>query len=378
MWYIHVNPNKQITADTYTNSKSFSAAGLYVVFLSFIDNSNSNNCCEQLVAFKITNSQPEISIESTELDNITGLDEKGNNPIASNSFTNKNVYIQWLNNDVFNAQIYATYTQYDFAGNVIKRNAALTGLVYFKDGSITNHNTTLFKDNGRYVVNIFYTNTGSSISRSFVIDKTSISGIKALQVNNDGTIFVNEKNETLAGATLSDQTNFNLIVNKAFAWTWDSKQSGANIYAKYYYSNISGKSAYSLDSISNNGEQWVLANGEFGEILTGTNYSHNAISAVRSTDGETTYWKDARFDSSQMITTNCLAILVLTDDAGNTASFVTIYDSIAPQAIQQKAGSGEATTSSLISGTTKFIWGSHKALSVKTKLSISCWKNRKN
>ncbi len=368
LWYVHIDNNKNITRGDYSNSKSFSTAGLYVVFLSFVDSSDSSKCCEQMIAFKITNSQPEVSIQTTDYDNITILDHKGSaeTAITSNSYTNKNVYIQWLNNDVFNANIYATYTQYDFSGNIVRRNAPLTGLIYYKDESVLNNNTTLFTENGRYVVNIYYTNSGSSINRSFIIDKTSISGIKAVQVNvTDRRIFgYDSSDSTLTNATLSDQTNFNLVVKDAFAWTWNSKSSGAKISARYYYSNIAGKSSFALDNIEKDGENWVLANGEFGEILTGTNYAHTELSTTISTTSEAIYWKDAMFDSSQIISTNCMAILVLKDEAGNTASFVTIYESITPQTIQKKVDSSERTTSTLISATTEFIFGSHKALSV--------------
>ena len=364
LWYLHVDNTGNIATYDYSNSKSFSAAGLYVVFLSFNDTSVSNNCCQQVIAFRITNSQPEVSIQTTDLNDISSLTEKGESPIASNSFTNKNVFIQWLNNDVFNSKIYATYTQYDFNGRVVKHDN-VNGVIYYRNSSqIKNENTTLFTQNGRYVVNIFYTNTGSSISRSFVIDRTNIDGIKAISVNSLGKIYGSDQaGSTLAEATLSDQTNFNLVVSSSFAWTWNSKESGAAIYAKYYYSNISAKSSYNLSSIENNGDLWLLANGEFGELLTGTDYAHTPLSTINSSSTEAVYWKSAKFDSSQIISTNCMAILVLRDEAGNTASFVTIYDSIAPQIMQRKAG-GEATTSTLISGTTEFIWGSHKAIGV--------------
>lgn len=375
LWYLHQNSKGQISVYNYTNSKSFSTAGLYVVFLSFVDSSNTKNCCEQVIAFKITNSQPEVSLQITESNNISNLTEKGNNPIASNSYTNKNVFIQWLNNDVFNSEIYATYTQYDFDGKVVRRGK-VNGLIYYKtDSHITNQNTTLFTENGRYVISIFYTNTGSSISRSFVIDRTSIDGIKAIAINTtDGSIFGSkEAGTTLNDAILSDQNNFNLVVHSSFAWTWNSKASGAGISAKYYYSNISAKTSYSLDSLAHNEELWVVANGEFGELLTGTEYAHTPISAIDDTSSEAKYWKaeTTKFDSSQIISTNCMAILVLSDEAGNTACFVTIYDSVVPQTIQQKAGSNQTTTTTLISGTTQFIWGSHKAISVATTAASS-------
>lgn len=369
-WYIRIDSNGNIQENLkYTNSKTFSSAGLYVLFLSHKDISQDNGYSEQIIAFKITNSQPEVSIQTTELNDLSSLTEKGTNDLPSNSYTNKNVFIEWLNNDVFNANIYATYTMFDFSGKIVpgKQNVPLNGLVYFKDGTIkpSTQNTTLFGENGKYVVKIYYTNTGSSISRSFVIDKTEISGITAVQVNYDGKIFGSEtEGSSYSDAILSSLTNFNLTVNKPFAWTWNSKTSGAEIYAKYYYANISSKSNYVLDNVITNGENWVFANGEFGELLIGTDYPQQLIQTSNSS--EANYWTDVTFSNSQMISTNCLAILVLEDEAGNTSSFVTIYDTVSPQIIQQKAGKSEKTTSSLISGTTEFTWGSHKALSVSS------------
>ena len=346
MWYVYINDNGTIEeVSDYTNSVSFSAAGIYFVFLSFQNNANTDNYNQQLyiqqvLAFRITNSQAVVSVKSTDESNSSNITARGENELSSNSFTNKNVFIEWLKNNEFDTPITATYDQFDFNGNKIYSNKPLNGLVYDKNGEILSSNPTLFTNSGKYIVRVRYTNTGSSIIRTFTIDKEQISGIAAYSA--------------ATKEMLSNKDDFNLSVGKAFAWSWDLKASGANITASYYYSNLTAKPDFELTKLYNLSETecWVNANGVFSSLKSGPNYPYtNVIND---------------FSSEQIISSNCLAILLLEDEAGNTASFITIYDSIEPEIIQERKQENPeqwiATTTSLINTTTKFTWGDYKAL----------------
>ena len=343
MWYVYVNDYGTIEeVNDYTNSVSFSTAGLYFVFLSFKNNASDDNYVQQVLAFRITNFQPVVSIKATTETNSANIIMRGENELVSKNnrdpYTNKNVFIEWLKNNEFDTTITATYDKFDFNGTKIISNAPLRGLVYDKNGEITQSNPTLFSENGKYVVRINYA-TISSTTRVFTIDKTSISGITAYSVDS----------ENKANNVLSSQSDFNLAVKDPFVWSWDEKASGANITASYYYSNLTAKPDFELKKLlysSNNNEIWVTANGMFSDLKKGPDYAYTNI--------------NNSFELEQIISSNCLAILLLEDEAGNTASFVTIYDSIAPEIIQER--NGVQTTTELINTTTKFTWGAYKAL----------------
>ena len=347
MWYVYVSDSGKIEeVDDYTNSVSFSAAGLYFVFLSFKNNASDDSVdsakyVQQVLAFRITNSQPTVSVKSTDETDSKNIISRSGNELSSNSFTNKRVFVEWLKNNEFDTPITATYDKFNFDGTKEISDATLKGLVYDKNGEILEVNPTLFSGDGKYVVRIKY-NKNSSIIRTFTIDTNAISGIRAYSVDSS-----NKANNVLSSLT-TNPSDFDLTVNTPFVWSWDEKASGAKITASYYYSNLTSKPDFELTKLSGNNEVWVTANGMFSDFKRGPNYAHTNITEP--------------FNSEQIISSNCFAILLLEDEAGNTASFATIYDSITPEIIQERIGESTQTTTDLVNTTTKFTWGAYKAL----------------
>ncbi len=347
-WYVFQNSKCELSFGDYNFSTKFNDAGLYFVFVSFMPQTGMT-ATQQMLVFRITNTPPTISIKTTTENKVTESENIGEIGVAE--FTNKNVFLAWEVSNVFNAQITATYTFTNFETKETTSSQSLKGYVYNKITGEYNTDATIFSESGKYTIKIYYTNSGSSLTKTFTIDKTPISGIKALEVNSDRTLV--NTNEPI-----SSLEKFNLATKKPFVWTWNEKASGAEITATYYQASLSDISNYAeLTKEVNNSDngQWILANGIFGLLKVGQNYAYTKV--------DETNQSTVRFSSSQVISTNKLGLLLLQDEAGNTSVFVTILDNISPTQIQ-RTDSGQST-STLISETTEFVWGTHKALGVE-------------
>lgn len=348
-WYVFQNSKGELSLGNYNFSTKFNDAGLYFVFVSFMPQSGMT-ATQQMLVFRITNTPPTVSIKTTSSDVATNDATVGEIGVAE--FTNKKVFLTWEVSNVFNAQITATYTFKEFGSNTTTSSQTLKGFVYDALTKEYNTDATVFSKNGHYTVKIYYTNSGSSLTKTFTIDNQSISGIKALEVNANRTL-------TNANKPISSLENFNLATNKSFVWTWDKKASGAEITATYYQASLSDISDYSQPSIvfDSTEKQWILANGIFGLLKVGQNYAYTEVNETNQST--------VKFASSQVISTNKLGLLLLQDEAGNTSVFVTILDKISPTQIQRTTA-GTQSTSTLVSETTEFVWGTHKALEVET------------
>lgn len=372
-WYIYQNNNKEISVKNFNYSTIFNEPGTYFVYLSFNNKSNkaSTTNTQQFIAFKIDNTPPTIIMNTTESTSGTYLVDENNRVIEDENskilgvdeFTNKNVYIKWNLNGPFSAEIYGVYIERDYQDKIVIENKSFNGLVCYQQDGIkyANDDATIFSENGHYTVKVFYTNSKKSfVTSTFTIDKTDISGITALKVNTGTKQLANiTDNSSLANnviSTLSDNpSEFKLVTNTPFVWTWNEKESGASIKAKYYYSSISNINNFKTSLISNSQEEWILANGEFSLLTTSKDYRYTKVTEQN--------FKTVTFTSSQIFSTSRMGVLVLEDEAGNKATFVTIFDDISPEFIQQEGNSNTAINSTMISKTSKLSWGSHKALS---------------
>ncbi len=366
-WYVYQNSKGEKTLGAYNFSTKFNNAGLYVVFVSFKNYmmSDPEACSQQMFVFRITNTPPTVAIKTTTLNSsestsLYDLPEDQINEIGVGEFTNKHVFLSWETSNIFNAQITATYSFKEFGATTSNAPQSFNGLLYSFDengNKVYDRSVvpTIFTRNGHYTIKIYYTNSGSSLTKTFTIDNESISGIKALRVDPlQRTLYNKQINE------ISSLENFSLTTNYEFAWTWNQKASGASITATYYQANIANIPNYKFASIVNDNSelgQWILANGNFGLLNVGQNYTHTKVSSENAST--------VTFSSSQIIKTNKLGLLLLQDEAGNTSFFVTILDTTKAQQIQ-KTTTGQTSTSSLISETTEFVWGSHKALEIST------------
>lgn len=366
-WYVYKPLTGAVTIKNFTYSTTFSQPGSYFVYLSFKNgayvNGNEsgtaggNEYTTQLIAFKITNTAPAVNIQTTEYQpGVTGsllLNEVSTTILNSYDYTKKNIYIKWAKPGFFDAAISATYSRYDYEQNSTpQQNVAMFGLEW--KNSTANDNATIFTDNGTYTIKVYHTNSPNSyMVYNFTIDNTALTGIQAVAINTS-----TGKKDASAGTNgngiISTQSNFNLVTSNPFAWTWSSKSSGAAVTAKYTYASLSNIAGYTNteEIATTNDEVWVSANGEFGFLSALMDYKYTDINGT--------------FSPSQIISTARVAILLLSDEAGNTATFVTILDTVKPEMMQQVEGEGDSNLTSLISTTTKFTWGSHKAVSVKT------------
>ena len=380
-WYLYYNSKGVLTTtSSWSKSVKFESAGTYIVYISFqnpVADSNASGTISyqqayfgQVFVFSITNTPPSVKILTTNSTSSADIELDNINNLAVNGFTNKNVYLSWSVTSPFNANITATYSLYNFNSEAYDvsptSNTPYYGLV-FKDLNGTTslsskkEDTTVCTRNGIYTIKIYYTNSKqSSLSFSFTIDKQEISGIKALEVNpSSNKLQGADENSTdafnLSNVTISSLESFTLTTTKNFIWTWDNKKSGASITAQYTYASINAIDNFLAEEINYENQIWVTANGQFSTFAPLMTYKHTIVTAENA--------NQLTFLSTQICTTPRLGLLLLSDSAGNKAIFITIFEDVTPEMIQQAEGESPAELS-VISKNTKFTWGTHKALSI--------------
>ena len=384
-WYIYYDTKGNRETHEFTKATYFNKAGTYVVNISFnnpvytgtegTNTSQDKNYFNQLFVFEITNVPPVVTINTTDATNGSNIDISANgmNTLELNGYTNKNVYLSWNKEGPFDTKITATYTLKNFDGTYEVSPESNTPFYGFVSRTlngittVTNKNaTTVCTRNGIYTVTIYYTNSKQSfLSYSFIIDKEEISGIKALEVNNSTKALQDADPDSsekynLRKATISDTTalGFNLTTTKSFVWTWDTKASGAEITAQYTQATLDTISNFAPQIIENSDDVWVTANGEFGNFLTLMPYLYTKVTEDNA--------NQLVFSQTQICSSPSFNILLLSDSAGNKAIFITIIENTTPEIIQQTINSTTPQNLSIISETTKFTWGTHKAISIKT------------
>lgn len=371
-WYIYKNSEGKISVNKFDYSTVFEDAGTYYVYVTFKNNSSQNTSYTcQFLAFNINNTQPNILVQTTktpstlvDTNGLTNFDDDTIN-LNNGEYTNQKLYVRWDAPTAFNAEISAVYSVDYYETGLTVNNVPLIGVETYTKNGLTyskNISPTIFTENGHYTLKIYYTNSKKSFFvKTFTIDNAKISGIKALAVNTNAKTLENiGENSTFSSNIISqfEENKFNLTTNKNYAWTWNRKLSGAEITAKYYSSDISYITNFKTNFVSNSaGQTWILANGKFSELSTAKNYAYTEINEKN--------FKTINLLPSQIISSDSLSVLVLEDEAGNKAVFVTILDGIKPEYIMQENGEGENITSNLIAKTTKLTWGTHKTLSIK-------------
>ena len=381
-WYAYTNNAGITTVSKYTRGLQFQNAGTYLVSIAYenvIYNANNsgsmgNSIGFQIFAFQITNTTPQVKIYAQDSNTSpTLLSSQSASILNMDDFTNKYVYASWQAGGPFDAQISATYSIIDWNGNVIKQDQELTGLIYQK-GKTSNYTiqanpTLLFGQNktinniagidGYYIIKISKNNSQTFVNYTFSIDTTPITGIKALTIANNQLSEFSELNENAPN-------KFNLTTNQSFGWTWDDKLSNSPITAKYIYASISTLSNFNLYDLVNVTDLKVKANE--GAVLMPTNAQLNSFSSavdytkIPSIDTDITSLK-----SSQIISTPQLAILLLTDTAGNTSIFITILDNTETKVLQDPK---QSTYVNIITSDTNFYWGTHKSISAVDESSV--------
>ncbi len=384
-WYVRVTNSGVATAYAYTRGQQFIEAGLYYVHLSYTDSMYEDVTRTQVICFRIERTITKATLYTLDTQYTIDSDQSGSSSIylspndqtlstlGVSAYTNKNVYIEWQKEGPFDSVITATYAydaNYQDSTNYNNRVQGLTYYSYLRndDGTVntvyqraTTGGTTIFTNSGKYSIKLIKNGDENSAAYfDFIIDKESISGIKALQVNGSEIATDNNGNYIILSQQQQNTSDgFNLTVGAPFAWTWDSKRSGAPIeYAKYFYASLNDVNNFvTPEAITNGNEMWVQTNGAFSNFSYPTDYSR--VEQLYSEDFDENYYDSV--NASQIINTPQVAILLLRDAAGNTAMFVTIYDNTQPNIIQEPE---QTTYQNIITVTTTLTWGTHKVLQI--------------
>ena len=210
-----------------TKDTSLDNTGYYEVIIAYTYNDytdtttgGSNTIHKQAFVFQIHNSTPNLTLNRVD----------DGSEIKNESFVNTGVSATWTDPTYFEAPISATYTKYDFNGNVLAKNMPVTKDQVIGDG-----------ESGKYEVKIYLNrdntagNEPINIGYKYVIDKDPISNI------NINPIYARKNPITgsVIGYAISNDRNQvdisnSFIINQPFTLTYSKKPSGASINTVYY------------------------------------------------------------------------------------------------------------------------------------------------
>ncbi len=378
-WYAYRDVNGNITVSNYAHNELLKEAGEYIVYLSYQNiiqengqtenNGKTNQYCHQVFYFEITDTTPVISIYQKATGDAPGIMDATASPITA--YTNQFVYASWEAEGPFDAEIYGEYFIYDWDGALI-RSGELNGLVYQHGASgyydVSENPTTMlygsnvsyqnrYGQDGFYLLQFRRSNSPDMvINHTFSIDTSPISGISAVEVEGNRIALDEYGNVTYISQLTDSSADFNLTTSQSFAWTWNNKESNAQISASIVYASMQTISDFTLDSdyIS----EMINMSTANKPILMPTNAELRGFSPAVS-------YRKAEIgqdlNSSQIISSPELAILLLYDEAGNTEIFVTMLDNSRTQVLQDPPQSAYVN---VITDDTRFYWGTHKSIDI--------------
>ena len=335
-WYFFKKYNStEWEAHNYIANMSFKTPGEYYVCLSFEDviatlnDDEDETFCEQMFHFIITNNQAQVKLKEKTDDNFENCSN------LNNVYTNKNVFISWDESGPFDAKI---SVEYSIDGG---SNSIVSGYTTF-NGTVINSIPTELTSEGTYTVKVYKTNTPQyAVNYKFTIDKTPPQGITVYGITNDNKIDLN--------TPLSSDANFNLIVNQPFAWSWNDD----NVSAKYFFASITRKNNPAISLIDDlvNGKKIVPTDYEITQFSSPIEYANARENVSLNT-------------LNQIISSPQIAVLMLSDLAGNTSTFITILDTTESNILYN-----DSINLRNIKSTTSFTWGTHKSISLNTSNS---------
>ena len=390
-WYAYRDSLGNISVQNYTRDFRFQNAGTYIVYITYenlvyesgqVQNNGKNyQYHHQVFYFEITNSTPQIEVFATDNPNDIVVKDIRATALNMEDYTNKYVYCSWEATGPFDAKISTKYYIYDWDGKLLGQST-INGLVYQKGKNGTYYNVSTTSPtilcgetlswngvngiDGTYCIQAFREDSPNAfVNYIFQIDTSPITGISALQVMGKN-LLPDANNQATVISSLSEfASDFHIATNNSFAWTWNDKKSGAQISAKYIYSSLQTVSDFSIDLESyinnmrisaQNGAVLMKTNGNFGGFTPPVDYYKVDANSLNTP-----------LSSSQIISSPQLAILLLSDEAGNTEIFVTILDTTKTQILQKPAQSAFVN---VITDDTEFYWGTHKSLSITDTTSV--------
>lgn len=319
----------------YTKNKFFSSAGLYFVEINYTYTKFTEQTFTQLFCFEITNSSPEIS--------LIGLNESedGEN-LTNGQYTNLNINVDWNKGSVFDANVYATYTLYNYDNTTIQ-----TGYENLPLYPINSGNPTTLTKNGVYKIKLYYGNSAYTFSTySITIDKQPINQVKYLIQNYS-------ENYNL---DITDALSSLPILNENFKLSYADKQSGAKIYGEYQAILIIEDNTYEVNSntnLVNKENEYYLLNG----------WKTSDVSSKLT------------FDDTTIFSNQGIYLFHIYDEAGNEFYSYVVLDKTNPVMLFDPSIDNDFN---IISEDTTVTFGTHKAIKLGFNIDNIELKNLKN
>ncbi len=313
----------------------------------------------QLFAFEITSSPILPHIYATSLDSTQNyLEDAQKVELQVNQYTNKNVFLTWTTNSPFDHDV---IVEWYYNSNYKKDNITYTPYSVTISGKTAY--TSLLSNEGFYRFKIT-SNKNTTGYYSFYIDKTAISGIGAYAIDSnvvdDASVYTLDT-QTMAQYTDTQKTT--AITNTQFGWKWNFKESGAKIEAVRYFAplttdvNFEAQILNDINAITTNA---LISN--FGQAITYK--ATTSLATIENDDGTySTITKLNNLTQSQILKNAGIYVLILTDQAGNTATFVTILDNTTPSLVVKDAD-GNITNERYFSTNASIYWQQYKAIEI--------------
>lgn len=342
-----------------TKDTSLDNTGYYEVIIAYTYNNytdtttgGSNTIHKQAFVFQIHNSTPNLTLNRVD----------DGSEIKNESFVNTGVSATWTDATYFEAPISATYTKYDFNGNVLAKNMPVTKDQVIGDG-----------ESGKYEVKIYLNrdntagNEPINIGYKYVIDKDPISNI------NINPIYARKNPITgsVIGYAISNDRNEvdisnSFIINQPFTLTYSKKPSGASINTVYYKIPF-------------------IANSNAGRLFTNDSKEYietNYMIDVDNMDGGSPYNFDySSLDTGLISSENAflddvsnIYVFELKDEAGNTASKFMIYDLTKPYVIVDTDLTKDGIQNienpyGIITDKAQITWGNYKSIRINATVT---------
>lgn len=350
--------------DEYANVKeltkvtTFTQMGYYLIQARYTykDEQGSTKYETQHFAFRITSTTPQLDLFTTDKQEYSQVGEE-KTELYANEFTNKNVFGEWLEPKVFEADIgaklyYSTGkypTELDYREHIAgKTNSGIQWIEYNKHDIITS--------TGSYMLVLELKNTSTKTYTFFTIDKEKISGLKVYEVATnwlDNTAMYSIKRD--ANQNFVDYTSRG-VVDVDFALNWNEKASGAKIAGGYTFTPFI-KNADSTSSaepitevVGKNTYLYVINNYKVG--TTSNRIEYDKPKDMRST-----------LELENVLATQGIYVFTLQDQAGNRLQYIMIMDRT-EALITAKSGGGDYISGSIVTEDVSVTWGTHKAIDV--------------
>lgn len=293
---------------------------------------NAQRLYSQFFIFEITKDTPQTSI-------VYESDSDNKVIVNDGAFSNQNIEIGKLDASVsmFNAGTkLVVYEQKNYAGS------------FDEIQTISSNSKFLATENGNYIVTMYFgKNLARSYSSTFTIDKTAIENVQ---------IFASEKLDSSSYYQRVQQIDF--WTNQAVALSWNEKQSGSQITAKYKYIPLVKDLNYQFSN--------TTLKRYYSSLAVPTNYyfdynKENLVSVAYQNTQSSTY-----ISSQNVLTQAGMYIFCISDSAGNEKYTAFVIDNTSVNFLQKIDNNFVETDElNIISSDATICWGKYKTIEFK-------------